>query len=205
MLEAKPYGLFVRNGGSIGDDDAAFVDNAMRKLGEYRRLSGLPTAKIVKETPDGGVLVAYDLGETRRAIYYPPIQEAKPTEKDPSHYKGSIPMLYCGSIDTRLSRLGSGVGIDVTDTTRRRLGNYDPEKTHTGPVNLKRFRVKIPIQLSEFQPDAMLADYATQYNDIRPTWWNGPMAEVIQIVGGFGKQSAEESLEDLFFLSLIHI
>jgi len=199
MLEAKPYGLFVRNGGSIGDDDAAFVDNAMRKLGEHRRLSGLLTAKIVKETPDGGVLVAYDLGETRRAIYYPPLKPTEIASKEIKRHDGSIPMLYCGSIDTRLARLGEGISIDVTDTTRRRLGNYDPEKTHTGPVNLKRFRVKIPIQLSEFKPDAMLEDYATQYNDIRPTWWNGPMAEVIQIVGGFGKQSAEESLEDLFF------
>ena len=85
----------------------------------------------------------------------------------------------------------NGVGLKVTEQCRKRLINYSTdEDLPAKQFSLQRFVIKPNDKLvPEFIPRNDVSDLiTTQYVQQRPTWYSGAMAEVMQIVGGYGRQ-----------------
>ncbi|MDF5797599.1 hypothetical protein P4203_28525 [Pseudomonas aeruginosa] len=92
---------------------------------------------------------------------------------------------------------GQGVGIRLTEQARRRLVAYDP-KAALPPkdVALQRFVIKYEPRFQYFEPREQGIYTFTQYVKQRPTWYSGAMAEVMQVVGGYGRQRLEDLPEN---------
>ena len=89
-------------------------------------------------------------------------------------------------------RQEDGAGLKVTEQCRKRLINYSTdEDLPAKQFSLQRFVIKPNDKLvPEFIPRNDVSDLiTTQYVQQRPTWYSGAMAEVMQIVGGFGQQN----------------
>ena len=55
-----------------------------------------------------------------------------------------------------------------------------------------RFAIPYSEMVYELAPKVETALLYTQYVAQRPTWYSGAMAEVMQIVGGYGRQDLSE-------------
>lgn len=150
---------------------------------------------MVRNLPSGGYVIAQDMGGlVKTFIVKPPAPDPEP-EIDP--FAGvatpEIPMLYCGRILTPKVKEGERVKVKLTKETLRRQRGYDDDKADgASEQSFQRFRVGYHAVLSEFAPKNSGAFFHTQYVLSHPTWWSGAMAEVVQIVSGFGIQDKEE-------------
>ncbi len=186
MHQSRPYGLH-----SIGlpltDKDEAFVSNIAARITNLQALSGVDSMKMVYDLPDGGYVVVQDMGGNFRVISHKPIQgEDIISTGIETDY---IPILFSGTITKAVVNDHEPVGLRLTEQARRRLTNYDPNKNKPGKdIELQRFRVNYNNIVSEFKPRFMTKILRTQYTQQRPTWYSGAMAEVMQIVGGYGRQ-----------------
>jgi len=70
------------------------------------------------------------------------------------------------------------------------LSGYSTKPADLPPqeVALQRFRIGYSQMVEEFIPKFATNLAHTQYAQQRPTWYSGAMAEVMQIVGGYGRQ-----------------
>ena len=197
MHQPRPYGLLVV-GGELSSGDELFIDHELKKLTNNQQASQLESIRQVKDLPDGGYVVLQNMGGILKAIAHKP--EFPDQFKQDGHAKLYIPMLYSGVITKARVRKpddqnkGEGVGITITEQCRRRLNNYINEDLPAKQLQLQRFVIKPNAQLvPEFIPQNDLSDFiTTQYVQQRPTWYSGAMAEVMQIVGGYGKQNFNE-------------
>lgn len=191
MLSPRPYGRFADQA-ELSADDAAAVELLARNLTNFKQASELANLKRVMNLPSGRQAVAVDMGGVFRIL----IQE--PYESPEFHFDGvaqsNIPMLFSGVI-TRAQVLtdGQGVGIKLTEQARRRLIAYSPN-TPLPPkdVSLQRFVIEYEPRFRYFEPQFTGIYTFTQYVKQRPTWYSGAMAEVMQVVGGYGRQRIEE-------------
>ena len=195
MHEPRPYGRF---GSDLSEEDAAAADALMRRLTNLKTLSGLDAMKMVRSLPSGRMAIAQDAGGTLRLIIQP-IPEEKLTTRTVS--RAYIPMLFSGVIDNGMveNRDGAKIFLKITEMTRRRLVSYDHEKKLPPKVlELQRFVIPHEQRFSELmQPgDGGGAVKWTQYVNQRPSWYSGAMAEVVQIVGGYGRQDLNELPDD---------
>lgn len=150
---------------------------------------------MVRNLPSGGYVIAQDMGGLVKTFVVKPPTEPSRDESDP--YAGvatlDIPMLYCGRILTPKVKEGEGVKVKLTKETLRRQRGYDDDKADgASEQSFQRFRVGYHAVLSEFAPKNPGAFFHTQYVLSHPTWWSGAMAEVVQIVSGFGSQDKEK-------------
>lgn len=109
-----------------------------------------------------------------------------------------IPMLFSGAITKDRVREGEGVGITLTEQARKRIANYSTERGALPPkmVELKRFVIEYGDAFGYFRPRNAGIFTWTQYGKQRPTWYTGAMAEVMQVVGGYGRQILAELPEN---------
>ena len=186
MHQPRPYGLHVI-GLPLTDKDKAFISNVSVRITNLRELSGIDSMKMVYDLPDGGYVIVQDMGGNFRVIAHKPIHG-----KD-SIFDGIatdyIPMLFSGVITKSVVHENEGVGIRLTEKARFRLVNYNyldikPSKD----MELQRFRIDYDDKFSEFKPRFSSAILRTQYTALRPTWYSGAMSEIMQIVGGYGRQ-----------------
>lgn len=198
MHEPKPYGLFV-HGGELTEGDLSFIDQCAHIVTNYRTVNKLDSVKYVRELPDGGTVIIIQMESSFRAIVTKPIVEKRTVATDGLALP-NIPMLFSGCIDDGWDRSNTGIEIKMTKTCRRRLGNYQTELG--GTVKLRRFRCKYrPLLQKYFIPTALQGIseenlLISQYDKLKAGWFSGAMAEVVQIVGGFGILDLEQLPKD---------
>ena len=187
MHQARPFGQAVY-GEPLTSADEAVVTQLARRLTNLRGAGALSSLKLVRELPDGGFVIAVDMGGTFRVMSFKPPPEPEPPS--PRFPKDYAPMLFSGAVTRALVREGEGVDLTLSEQCRRRLVNYDPEaELPAREQTLQRFVVEYGPKFRDFLPKEPLSGWVyTQYLSQRPTWYSGAMGAVMQIVGGYGKQ-----------------
>lgn len=192
MHQPRPHGTFGAEAAT--EEDAAAAELLARRVTNFKTVSGLDSFKMTRTLPSGAIAIAVDMGGVFRVIIQPRPQQA-PTEETDGLAKTYIPMLFCGVINSGVIRPGDGVRIKLTSETRRRLVSYSPGDQQPLPpqsVSLQRFVIEHNGRVSELRPKEPTAYITTQYSNQRPTWYSGAMAEVMQIVGGYGRQTLKD-------------
>lgn len=192
MFSPRPYGLFVPGGGELAQEDLAAVDANVRRLSNLQEAGGLPSMKMVRALPGGGSVVVQSVGGVLRAIVQQPVEA--PQAVTDTTAKGYIPMLFAGVVTAATIKPDAGVGLRLSRQTRRRLAGYPEDEVNLPAQDqtLRRFAISYNTIVSELDPTTSGGGSAevvyTQYARQRPTWYSGAMAEVMQIVGGYGRQ-----------------
>lgn len=186
MHQPRPYGRFVR-GDDLSGEDAAEVARLTKLLTNYKQVSDLESLRWGRRLPSGRWAVAQDMGGILKVL----VREAPQYEVEEEGFETLyVPMLFSGVI-THARLLGDeGVGIRLSESTRRRIDRSVRDEDWQTPeqVSLQRFRIGINgAVVGEFEPPDGVGFY-TQYVAQRPTWYSGTMAELMQIVGGYGRQ-----------------
>jgi len=187
MQQPRPHGLLAV-GGALTDDDSAAIELLARRLTNLRQLSGVDSLRMVRALPDGGYAIAQDMGGTFRVITHKP-EPAPPLPPFDGLAKEYIPMLFSGVITAAVVMPGEGVRVKFSDQTRRRIANYASDHLPPKEAALQRFRIAYGSQFQEFVPQFETVAFYSQYAQQRPTWYSGAMAEVMQVVGGYGRQN----------------
>ena len=191
MHQPRPHGTFGADAAT--EEDAAAAELLARRLTNFKTVSGLDSLKMTRTLPSGAMAIAVDMGGVLRVIIQrQPEPELSPMESD-GLAKSCIPMLFCGAINSGIVRPGDGVLIKLTDMTRKRLTSYKPDATRAPTeVRLQRFVIEHNDRVLELRPKRPTQYTWTQYHNQRPTWYSGAMAEVMQVVGGYGRQALKE-------------
>ncbi|HGP0016733.1 TPA: hypothetical protein ACLESH_002442 [Pseudomonas aeruginosa] len=195
MYSPRPYGRFAEDA-ELSADDAAAVERLARNLTNFKQASDLANLKRVADLPSGRQAVAIDMGGVFRILVLE--QHELPQFRFDGVAQTNIPMLFSGVIThAQVLTDGQGVGIRLTEQTRRRLVAYDP-KAALPPKNvaLQRFVIKYEPRFQYFEPPQQGIYTFTQYVKQRPTWYSGAMAEVMQVAGGYGRQRLEDLPEN---------
>lgn len=193
MHQPRPYGLHVK-GGELTTNDEAFINITAKSFTNLKQVNHLDNIKRVYDLPDGGYVVFVDMGGNFRVI-----ADKSQTIEDVLSLglaKYHTPMLFSGVIDRAVIKEGEGVVITITEQTRKRLSQYHREAYPPKRLELKRFVVGYANNLQEFLPQQPSDKIYTQYAQLRPTWYSGAMAEVVQIIGGYGKQFGKDEKID---------
>ena len=193
MHQPRPHGLHAV-GGEPSSDDAAAIELLARRLTNLKTLSGVESMRMVRALPDGGYVIAQDAAGVFRCIVHKP--PPTPVHEFDGVAIDYVPMLFSGVVTNAVLWPGEGLGMQLTEQTRRRIAQYKPEKMPPSRVSLQRFRIEYHPLFAELKPDTTGSILYTQYSAQRPTWYSGAMAEVMQIVGGYGRQKLEELPED---------
>lgn len=194
MRSARPFGL-LNKGYPPSERDLGFIKNLVAQLSNAKSLSELESLKTVKELPDGGTVIVQDMGGNLRVITDKPFPKEEPLVEPTGYAEMYIPMLYSGVVSEPISRNGAGIGINITRTTQRRLTNYHPSRQAPKQLELQRFVIEYHQSVLEFKPENTRHTHS-QYTAQRPTWYSGGMAELMQIVGGYGKQDIRDLPEE---------
>lgn len=199
MHEPRPYGLAVE-GGELTGDDRLFIDHVVRKVTNFKQTSQLENIKYTRTLPDGGFVIVYDMGGIFKAIAYKE-QESEQRVSEEGFAPLDVPMLFSGMVVDGRSFYQRGVSLSLTDMCCRRVGNYSGVIADKSQI-LKRFAIRFNPKFRELEPEAaQVVDenktLFSQYIAQHPTWYSGAMAEVMQIVAGYGKQKLDE-LPDYF-------
>lgn len=190
MHQGKPYGLHVI-GGKLTDRDEAFVSVTAKRFSNLKDLSSVDSSRMVYDLPDGGYVVIQDMGNNFRVIAHKTSEVALiAIDGMATDY---IPMLYSGVILNTTPFETDGVPIRLTETTRRRLIGYSSSEALTPKeIKLHRFRTEYDNKFKYFEPTYKGIRTFTQYHKLRATWYSGAMSEVVQIIGGYGRQDADD-------------
>ena len=208
MHQPRPYGRFSREA-ELNDADAREVESLVRGLTNFKDVSSLDTLKRVRTLPSGRQAVAIDAGGTLRVIIL------EPYEAESYQFEGlaetNLPMLFSGVITKAIVKGGEqdplgideylgvpinpgelegmeSVKIKLTKQARKRLAGYEGKILSKKEVELHRFRIKYHQNFKYFEPKETGIYTFTQYAKQRPTWYSGTMAQVMQVVGGYGRQ-----------------
>lgn len=188
MHQPLPYGL---HGQIDSEEDAAAVDALVRRLTNLKAASGVSSLKMARTLPGGSIAIAQDMGGVRKVIVQPPQVDPNEEKRQLPAPGGYIPMMFSGVIDNGIVQSGQPVEVRLSDSCRKRLAGYNSENLAKIPktARLHRFVVSLSQRFFELMPSPPpLGIDFTQYANLRPTWFSGAMAEVVQIVGGYGRQ-----------------
>lgn len=195
MHQGKPYGLHVV-GKPLTEKDEAFVSATALRFTNLKSVSNIDTLKMVYELPDGGSFIIQDAGGNFRVIAHKPIIDQEQPKFD-GLARSTVPMLFSGAIvGNAILREDQGLSMNLSLQTRKRvlgyINGYAPKN-----VRLMRFACKYGALFQEFMPEQPISNVVyTQYLQQRPTWYSGAMSEVMQIVGGYGKQELNKLPDD---------
>lgn len=198
MHKGRPYGLHVI-GEELTDKDNAFISATAMRFTNLKNTFNVETLKLVYELPDGGSFIIQDAGNNFRVIANkPPTPDSTPLFDGVA--KMYIPMLFSGAVyGSTVLRNDVGLALNISKDTQRRLANYDSNIKAPAQLQLMRFVCEYGPLFQEFMPDHPVYGLSyTQYGQQRPTWYSGAMSEVMQIVGGYGKQNLEGLPDDKY-------
>lgn len=192
MHSPRPYGLAVE-GGELTNQDRLFIDSIAKKVSNFKQISQLESLRYTRALPDGGFVIVYDMGGVFKAIAYKEQVVDKPVEEGIAIL--DVPMLFSGVINDGRAFDGKGVSLNLTEMCCRRLERYSGGLASKNQ-KLQRFSIKFSQYFQELKPEiaSMIAEdkvLYSQYTAQYPTWYSGTMAEVMQIVAGYGKQKFE--------------
>ena len=193
MRQPRPYGRFYA--GVLSGEDAHRVELLARGVTNAKDLGGLESLRLGVILPSGRRATAMDMGGTFRIIITSLRDEVAPEFDGVAGLK--VPLLFSGVVTKAAYREGSqeGVGLRLTEQARRRIGGYGKGKPEDAPpknVELQRFKVEYANKFRYFEPSPPGAFKHSQYARLRPTWYSGAMAEVVQVVGGYGRQDTAD-------------
>jgi len=193
MHQPRPHGRFSGET-ELTEADAIEVEALVRGLTNFKGLSDLDTLKRVRTLPSGRQAIALAAGGTLRVIIL------EPYEAERYQFEGlaetNLPMLFSGVITRDMVKEDEGVKIKLTNQAQRRLAGYEDENLPEKEVDLQRFKIKYHRDFKYFEPEISGIYTFTQYAKQRPTWYSGAMSEVMQVVGGYGRQKFDELPED---------
>lgn len=190
MHAGKPYGLHVV-GGALTPEDESFIDVSAKRLSNLKDISGVESLRLVYNLPDGGSFIVQDMGGNFRVVAYKPLFEVETYTTD-GLAKNEVPLLFSG-VPSQWTIIPNeqGLPIKISEQTRKRVFNYSGKLAPKEPV-LHRFVCEYGARFQEFLPQQQIGNVTyTQYGKQRPTWYSGAMAEVMQIVGGYGVQELD--------------
>lgn len=168
-----------------------------RRLTNLKTVSGVDSLKMARTLPSGAIAIAVDMGGVLRVIIQKPVEPPREAPGTDGLAKSFIPMMFSGAIDNGAVRPRSGVSIKLSEQCRKRLGGYGKDKQQVAKVvRLQRFEIEHHQMVSELMPQQPGSMVVTQYSNQRPTWYSGGMAQVVQIVGGYGRQVFKELPDD---------
>ena len=185
MHEPRPYGL---HGSLKSDEDSAAVEALARRLTNIKRTGDLESLKLVRALPGCGVAIAMHMGGLFRVVVQNPPEDPEPPISD-GLAKAEIPMLFSGVVLRAIVSPGQGVQLGLTDMTCRRLNGYGDQPAGARQ-SLQRFVIEYSDRHAEFRPEPS-AFVHSQYANLRPTWFSGRMASLVQVAGGYGRQDFE--------------
>ena len=190
MHQGRPYGLHVI-GGKLTERDESFVSVTARRFSNLKDLSSIDSSRMVYDLPDGGYVVIQDMGGNFRIIAHKTSEVALiAIDGMATDY---IPMMYSGVVLNAIPFETDGVDLRLTETTRRRLINYSgSDPLPPKEVALHRFRIEYADKFKYFEPQYKGIRTFTQYHKLRATWYSGAMSEVVQIIGGYGRQDSDD-------------
>lgn len=216
MHQPRPYGRYTANEELTQEDEIA-VNALVRSLTNEKDLSGKNSLKRVKTLPSGRQAIALDMGGTFRVIIKDrdkinePKSDGLAEHTIPMLFSGVITNARARGTANDADPLGLGIdeilGFDsddkpeeitdenrgvelrITEQTRKRLAKYDPN-IDLPPKNIEllRFKIKYSREFKYLEPEITGIFTFTQYHNQRPTWYSGAMAQVVQVVGGYGRQ-----------------
>lgn len=195
MRLPRPYGRFTEDA-ELSAEDAAAVELLARNLTNFKQASDLASLKRVMDLPSGRQAVATDMGGLFRILVLE--RHENPDHRFDGVAETNIPMLFSGVVTKGLVLTqGEGVGLRLTEQTRRRLIAYAGDvPLPPKDVALQRFKIDYEERFRYFRPaDPGIFTY-TQYLAQRPTWYSGAMAEVMQVAGGYGRQVLQDLPEN---------
>ena len=184
MHAPRPFGL-LQYGEDLNADELAYVSQLVQQVSNFKSVSDLPSVKMVRALPEKGSVLIVDMGGNLRVITNKPIEQVKMPDEFSGFPHLSIPTFFSGVVLTAKPAMGQGVTLSLTTQCRKRLNNY--QSLAPKEVTLKRFVIEHNPYFAEFIPQNPPVSYVlTQYATQRPTWYSGAIAEVMQIVGGYG-------------------
>lgn len=184
MASPRPYGLHVISG-ELSQRDNDFIASVIHRFLAFKEAAQLENFKRVYDLPDGGFFIVQDMGGIFKIIVDKQVFDPSKIVLD-GFAKLYIPMLYSGVILESRIRENEGVKLRLSHGTLLRLGQYEKPVT-TAEVRLSRFDITPNEKIvPEFVSENPGPFHMTQYSQQRPTWYSGAMAELMQIVGGYG-------------------
>jgi hypothetical protein len=214
MHTPRWFGLFDRARERRRHLDAPAASHLAKVFTNFREVQGLNTLHWRRKLPSGNPIeLVWHYGVFRVFIddtWEPPIEEVEELDF-------RIPFLFCGAIhdgivaqavDTNAPRAHK-VDVRVTPLTVQRAIGYglidhtdaeaagtwlDPRKelVDGDHVWLERFRVPYHDDFNMmFHPAIVTTQLYTQFDKLRPSWYSGGMAQVAQIIGGWGRQDMD--------------
>lgn len=174
MHAPRPFGLFVENG-KLSKDDLSFIHNQAQRFTNLKDLLGVAALKKVYVLPNGGAAIIQDIGGIFKVIVN---KNDEIVDSDSTIF--GIPMVFSGVVNNRAIREDTPTSIKLTEQCRLRLAGYNPDKLPPKDIKLKRFTVG--------DYDIKTGRFVNQYNSLYPSMFSGAMAEVVQIVAGYGSQ-----------------
>lgn len=181
MHSPRPHGLSIKGGGELTAKDRTYVDAVVRNFLNFKETSNLESLRMCYDLPDGGIFIVQYMGGIFRVII-----DKSPTTTEAAEdiEQLEIPMLFCGGISSDAISSEEALALKISSLTQQRLVGYSEDaELPEQDISLKRFNISVN---TEVVPEFERA--STQYQLQRPTWYSGAMAEVMQIVGGYGKQ-----------------
>lgn len=191
MHQPRPYGRFAN--GELSAEDTVAVDSLARSLTNARE-TGILVDRRVVDLPSGRVAVADAADGTFRIRVLDRQQYERELPSGLAEFH--VPMLFSGVITNAVLRERQGLGMRLTRQTVRRLSGYETKTASTKDVELQRFRIEYPDAYAFFKPSDTGIFKHMLYQRFRPTWWSGAMAQVVQIVMGYGRQDFKALPED---------
>lgn len=186
MTAPKPYGLHVKNGEPT-QRDLHFIAAVVHRFSTYKTDAQLNTLKKVYDLPDGGIIIVQDAADIFRVIVDKSVQQSEHLKTD-GLVKQYIPMFYSGVITRNRFRSGEKVKVKFTKQCRQRLSRISDTQVPE-EMELERLTIEQSYDFPEFiplKPNFVFTD--SQYAGQNHAWYSGAMAQVMQFVGGYGRQ-----------------
>lgn len=187
MASPRPYGLLNKGIEPTGRD-ISFIDNLVLRVQTLKEVGNLPSVSLTRTLPDGGVVLVRDMGGNLRVITDKPEVSESYQIIHTGFAHGYVPSFYSGVVlEAIVPKDNPFVSIRITEQCRRRLASYSPNLP-SKQLALNRLAVEYGNTGREFIPKNPARWLHSQYAKQRATWYSGAMAEVIQVVGGYGRQ-----------------
>lgn len=192
MHSPRPYGRF---GPQLNTTDEGAADALMRRTLNLKSQLGVQSLRLTRALPGGGVATAIDMGGvTRLIVAGPSEQEELLPLPDLAPATTKIPLFFSGVVERDKVRQGESTLVRVTEQTRKRAQGYKPPQMLNGinqyrcpeVLELRRLTVGYGPKHQEFVPQVTGVLAHTQFTQLRPTWFSGAMAQVVQVAMGYG-------------------
>lgn len=191
MHSPRPYGRF---GPELNTQDEGAADALMRRTLNLKSQLGVQSLRLTRALPGGGVATAIDMGGVTKLIVAGPAEQEMLPLPDLAPATTKIPLFFSGVVERDKVRDGETTLVRVTEQTRKRVQGYKPPQMRNGinqyrcpeVVELRRLTVGYGPKHQEFVPTVPSVFEHTQFTQLRPTWFSGAMAQVVQVAMGYG-------------------